>query len=193
MRRPFQAVEKASGFFRQPEIMSLFCAALRHENSRFAPRTPCKARLCATFDLIRGGLCPLELPPCVNNRLPRQSADWLAMTGFFRQPAAPFGTSEGGCLHYFRFFSFFSFSPTFFMIFRHTAELILSRAAPAKNSFFFIVTLLSRVCRTAASSCSVPHVILPVKVFSCSPPPTPTDCGFFHRLYQLLGLLSLWK
>ena len=35
---------------------------MRHENSRVAPRTPCKARLCATFDLIRGGLCPLELP-----------------------------------------------------------------------------------------------------------------------------------
>ena len=44
---------------------------MRHENSRFAPRskypwgaprTPCKARLCATFDPIRGGLCPLELP-----------------------------------------------------------------------------------------------------------------------------------
>ena len=37
-------------------------SALRHENSRFAPRTPCKARLCATFDPIRCGLCPLELP-----------------------------------------------------------------------------------------------------------------------------------
>ena len=53
---------KSRRLFRQPEIMSLFCAALRHENSRFAPRTPCKARICATFDLIRGGLCPLELP-----------------------------------------------------------------------------------------------------------------------------------
>ena len=54
------------------ESVSLyFCAALRHKNSRFAPqskypwgapRTPCKARLCATFDSIRGGLCPLDLP-----------------------------------------------------------------------------------------------------------------------------------
>ena len=44
---------------------------MRRKNSRFAPRskypwgaprTPCKARLCATFDPIRGGLCPLELP-----------------------------------------------------------------------------------------------------------------------------------
>ena len=61
------------------ESVSLyFCAALRHENSRFAPRskypwgaprTPCKARLCATFDPIRGGLCPLELPPAYMNCL----------------------------------------------------------------------------------------------------------------------------
>mgnify|MGYP004549036367 CR=1 FL=1 len=58
---PFRLSKKPLAF-RQPEIMSLFCAALRHENSRFAPRTPCRARLCATFDPIRGGLCPLELP-----------------------------------------------------------------------------------------------------------------------------------
>ena len=51
--------------------MSLFLCRLAAQNSRFAPqskypwgapRTPCRARLCATFDLIRGGLCPLELP-----------------------------------------------------------------------------------------------------------------------------------
>ena len=62
---------KSLWLFRQPEECRYFCAALRHENSRFAPRskypwgaprTPCKARLCATFDLIRGGLCPLEFP-----------------------------------------------------------------------------------------------------------------------------------
>ena len=59
---------------------------MRHENSRFAPqskypwgapRTPCKARLCATFDLIRGGLCPLELP------LRKRTADHIK--GVYRQ------------------------------------------------------------------------------------------------------------
>lgn len=139
-----------------------------------------KSKAISLLHTAKGRLAP-SFPGC------RKSL-WL-----FRQPRAPFGTSEGGCLHYFRFFSFFSFSPTFFMIFMHTAELILSKAAPAKNSFFFIVTLLSRVCRMSVSPFSVPHVFFPVKVFSCSPPPTPIDCGFFHRLYQLLGLLSLWK
>ena len=51
---------------------------MRHENSRFAPRTPCKARLCATFDLIRGGLCPLELP------LRKRTSDPIER--LFRQP-----------------------------------------------------------------------------------------------------------
>ena len=51
---------------------------------------------------------------------------------------------------YFCLFSFFSFSPTFFMIFRHSAELILSSARPAANSFFFISVLLSISGRGAA-------------------------------------------
>ena len=82
----FQAVEKAFGFFRQPERMSLFCAALRHENSRFAPRTPCKARLCATFDPIRGGLCLLELPLRKRTADPMERVYRQAEGGAMRRP-----------------------------------------------------------------------------------------------------------
>ena len=58
---------------------------MRHENSRFAPRTPCKARLCATFDPIRGGLCPLELP------LRKRTADPIERVYRQAERKIPFG------------------------------------------------------------------------------------------------------
>ena len=58
----FQAVEKAAGFSRQPVLCRYFRAAKRHENTASLPRTPCRARLSAAFDPIRGGLCPSSSP-----------------------------------------------------------------------------------------------------------------------------------
>ena len=59
-----------------------FCHSEEHpKGTCFAPRTPCKARLCATFDLIRGGLCPLELP------LRKRNADHIERV--YRQAASP--------------------------------------------------------------------------------------------------------
>ena len=61
------------------------------------------------------------------------------------------------CYDGFFIFSFFSFSPTLFMSFRHSAELILSSAKPAANSFFFISAPLSISGRAEAVH-SVYHV-----------------------------------
>ena len=54
--------KKPSAFLDSLQKCRYFRAAKRHKNIRFAPRTPCIARLSAAFDPIRGGLCPLELP-----------------------------------------------------------------------------------------------------------------------------------
>ncbi len=66
--------------------MPLFSCREAHENIRFAPRTPCIARLSAAFNPIRGGLCPLELPPparwkdCTHSGVYRH-ADWGGRRG----------------------------------------------------------------------------------------------------------------
>ena len=58
----FRLSKKPLAFLDSLKYCRYFRAAKLHENIRFAPRTPCRARLSAAFDPIRGGLCPLELP-----------------------------------------------------------------------------------------------------------------------------------
>src|SRR5699024_9720095 len=60
-----QAVENSCQTFSQPKNAVTF-PLLRSGKvpaSRAARLTPCTARLCGAFDWIRGGRCPLELPP----------------------------------------------------------------------------------------------------------------------------------
>jgi hypothetical protein len=55
--------KKPTGFFDSLKKCRYLCATLRRKSPRCARRKSCLARHCGAFDPIRGGLCPLELPP----------------------------------------------------------------------------------------------------------------------------------